>query len=91
MELLFCQSCGMPLKDAADHGTNVDGNKNEEYCAYCYKDGSFTQDCTMEEMIQNCAQFVAEFNKDSDIQYTKEEAVSQMKEFFPKLKRWQKT
>jgi hypothetical protein len=50
MEMKFCQSCGMPLNDHV-LGTNADGSKNEDYCMYCYKDGKFLQDCTMEEMI----------------------------------------
>ena len=33
-------------------GTNADGTKNEEYCIYCYKDGAFTGDFTMEEMAE---------------------------------------
>ena len=36
----------------------------------------------------HCAQFVDEFNKDADFHYTKEEAVANMKLFFPTLKRW---
>ena len=55
MEQRFCQSCGMPLTDDV-LGTNADGTKNEDYCMYCYKDGKFLQDCTMEEMIEHCAQ-----------------------------------
>ena len=47
MEQKFCQSCGMPLTNEI-LGTNADGSKNEDYCNYCYKDGKFTQDCTME-------------------------------------------
>ena len=50
MEQKFCQSCGMPLNDH-NHGTNADGTPNEDYCIYCYKDGKFTQDLTMEQMI----------------------------------------
>ena len=50
MEQKFCQSCGMPLTDDV-LGTNADGSKNEDYCMYCYKDGKFLQDCTMEEML----------------------------------------
>ena len=49
MEQTFCQSCGMPLEEKL-LGTNADGSKNEEYCIYCYKDGAFTGDFTMEEM-----------------------------------------
>ena len=85
METKFCQSCGMPLQKNEEFGTNHDGSKNEEYCCYCYKDGAFTMDCTMDQMIDHCAQFVDEFNKDADFHYTKEEAVANMKLFFPTL------
>ena len=61
MEQKFCQSCGMPLTEDV-LGTNADGSKNEEYCVYCYKDGRFLQECTMEEMAEFCAQYVDEFN-----------------------------
>lgn len=47
----ICQSCGMPMKDESIYGTNADGSKNSDYCIYCYKDGKFLQDCTMDEMI----------------------------------------
>ena len=89
MEQKFCQSCGMPLTDHV-LGTNADGSKNEEYCIYCYKDGKFLQDCTMEEMIEHCAQFVDEVNKGLPQPITKEEYIGQMKVYFPKLKRWRK-
>ena len=49
----FCQSCAMPLTVEAHFGTNADGTKNEEYCIYCYKDGAFTSEMTMEEMIES--------------------------------------
>ena len=53
----FCQSCGMPLTDEV-LGTNADGSKNEEYCMYCYREGKFLQDFTMDEMIEHCAQLM---------------------------------
>ena len=43
----------------------------------------------MDEMVEHCAQFVEEFNKDSEQKVTKEEAIAMMKQEFPKLKRWQ--
>lgn len=88
MEEKYCQSCGMPLQNQEEWGTNEDGSKNEEYCCYCYKDGHFTMDCTMDQMIEHCAQLVEEFNKDAEVSYTKEEAIAQMKLYFPTLKRW---
>ena len=75
MEQRFCQSCGMPLTEDV-LGTNADGSKrstsgrllptgrkNEDYCMYCYRDGKFLQDCTMEEMIEHCAQFIGAVNE----------------------------
>ena len=51
-EMIFCQCCGMPMQAAADFGTEADGTASADYCVYCYKGGSFTQECTMEEMIR---------------------------------------
>ena len=79
----------MPLTDEL-LGTNTDGSKNEEYCIYCYKDGAFTSDCTMDEMIEFCAQFVDEVNKNIPKPLTKEEYKQMMREFFPTLKRWKR-
>ena len=84
----FCQSCGMPLTKNEDCGTNADGSKNFDYCKYCYADGKFLQDCTMDEMIEHCAQFVDEVNKGLPQPITKEEYIGQMKMYFPHLKRW---
>ena len=86
-EMKFCQSCGMPLTDEI-LGTNADGSKNEDYCIYCYKDGKFTQDCTMDEMIEFCAQFVDEVNKNMPKPMTRDEYKDMMRQFFPTLKRW---
>lgn len=88
MEQKYCQSCGMPLQTEDEHGENSDGSTNDDYCCYCFKDGAFTMDCTMDEMIDHCAQFVDEFNKDSEVKYTKEDAIANMKKYFPTLKRW---
>ena len=49
-ELLFCQSCGMPLTEETHFGTNADGGKNRSYCIYCYQNGAFTDERSMEEM-----------------------------------------
>ena len=83
MEMKFCQSCGMPLTNEI-FGTNADGSPNEDYCVYCYKDGKFEQDMTMEQMIDHCAQFT----DDSGQNLTVEQMKEQMRQFFPHLKRW---
>ena len=87
-EIKFCQSCGMPLtKDIL--GTNADGSKSEDYCIYCYRDGAFTGDFTMEQMAEFCSQFVAEYNKNTGGNLSREEYKKVLLEFYPNLKRWQ--
>lgn len=83
----FCQSCGMPLTDEI-LGTNADGSKSEEYCIYCFKDGAFTGDFTMEEMIDFCSQFVEQYNKDSGQNLTQDEYKAMLRQYYPNLKRW---
>ena len=55
MEERDCQSCGMPMGQTDEfYGTEADGTKSREYCNYCYENGAFTANCTMEEMIDFC-------------------------------------
>ncbi|MDR0419615.1 MAG: zinc ribbon domain-containing protein [Prevotellaceae bacterium] len=84
----FYQNCGMPMTESELFGTNKDLSQSYDYCSYCFKEGNFTSDCTMDEMINQCVQFLDEFNKDSEQNFTKEQAIAQMREYFPKLKRW---
>ena len=52
LEQKFCQSCGMPLAGAPQEmGTEKDGSPNPDYCTYCYQNGAFTRDCTMQETV----------------------------------------
>ncbi len=80
----FCQSCAMPLESPELYGTNADGSKNEDYCSYCYKDGAFTSESTMDEMIETCVPFVSKGEPWPD----EDTARKAMQEFFPQLKRW---
>lgn len=86
----FCQSCGMPLTRKEDCGTNADGSVSFDYCQYCYKDGKFLQDCTMDEMIDHCSRFVDEVNKHIPEPITREQYKDQMRQYFPLLKRWRR-
>ena len=81
---IFCQSCGMPLDKAGDFGGNADGSRNGDYCAYCFTDGKFTEDLTMDGMIERCLPFMLQANKDM----SEETARKIMQEWFPELKRW---
>ncbi len=86
MQEKYCQSCGMPMGETDElYGTEKDGSKSADYCQYCYKDGAFVSDITMEQMIDFCVQPMME----NDPAMTEANARAIMKAVFPKLKRWQ--
>ena len=49
---LVCQCCGMPLQDELI-GRNQDGTLNEDYCKWCYADGTYTYS-DMDDLINVC-------------------------------------
>ena len=87
MERKFCQSCGMPLDSDDVIGTNADLTKNDDYCLYCYSGGNFTEDVTMDEMIDISLEHMKEMFA-SDPGFNARDALDNMRAFFPKLKRW---
>lgn len=82
----ICQCCAMPLNNPEDFGTKADGSPNMDYCHYCYENGSFGEEKTMEEVIEICIPFCLEAGEYPDA----ETARAAMMAFFPKLKRWAK-
>jgi hypothetical protein len=87
MEEKYCQSCGMPMGETDEnYGKETDGTKSKDYCKYCYENGEFTFNGSMEEMIEICVPHMASANPDM----TEDKARNIMKEWFPTLKRWSK-
>lgn len=84
MDQTICQSCGMPLSNPEQFGINADRSKNEDYCIYCYKDGKFIDDVSMEEYIDMCSQYGTQAGM------TNEEMKEYCTKLFPTLKRWKK-
>lgn len=78
----FCQSCAMPMTKEM-YGSNADGTENKDYCKFCYQNGEFTGDMTMEQMIDFCVPKTVE-NTDMN----EEEARKMLEGMFPQLKRW---
>ncbi|MBR3620595.1 MAG: helix-turn-helix domain-containing protein [Clostridia bacterium] len=79
---LICQCCGMPLEDEII-GRNKDGSLNEEYCKWCYAQGTYTYS-DMDELINVCVKHMV----NDDI--TEEQARSYMKAKLPTLNYWKK-
>ncbi len=82
MKNKICQSCGMPIIDESQYGTNNDGSMNKDFCKYCYTDGEFIDKVGMEEYIDMCSQFGAQAGM------SKEEMKKYCQKLFPTLKRW---
>ncbi len=80
----ICQSCSMPMTEKEQLGTNTDGSINEDYCIYCYKDGQFIDDVTLEEYIEMNVQFADQAGM------TEDQMREHCKKVFPTLKRWAK-
>ena len=87
-EMVFFFFFGMPLENEEMKGTNADGSKSNDYCEYCYKNGAFDNEMTMEEMIEINLEYIDMWNKGSGENMTVEEARAQLQTFMPNLKRW---
>lgn len=80
---LICQCCGMPIEDDSILGREKDGTLNEEYCKWCYADGTYTYS-DMDELIDVCVKHMVNEN------FTEEQARAYMKELLPKLDYWKR-
>ena len=84
MDKKICQSCGMPIINREQLGTNKDGSINDDYCKYCYNKGEFIDKVTLEEYIEMCSQYGEQAGM------TNEEMKVYCSKLFTTLKRWKK-
>ena len=77
---LICQCCGMSLEDATtSHEPNDDFN--EDYCKWCYADGTFKYQ-SKEELIDFCTKHMA------SEAWPAEQVRAHMEAVVPNLKHW---
>jgi len=79
---LVCQCCGMRLEDEII-SRNRDGSFNEDYCKWCYADGTYTYS-DMDDLIDTCVVHMVGDN------FTEEQARAYMKEMLPTLDYWKR-
>ena len=80
---LVCQCCGMPLDDDSVMGRDKDGSINEDYCKWCYADGTYTYS-DQGDLIDVCVKQMAGDG------FTEEQAREYMKGLLPKLDYWKR-
>ncbi len=79
---LVCQCCGMPLDDGV-LGRNKDGSINEDYCKWCYADGTYTYS-SMDDLIEVCVPNMEQQG------FSAEQARAYMKQMLPTLDYWKR-
>ena len=79
---LVCQCCGMPLEDAST-SREPDGAFNEEYCKWCYTDGTFKY-TSKEQLIDFCVAHMA------SEAWPAEQVRAHMEAVVPGLKHWKR-
>lgn len=78
---LICQCCGMPMEDDTIIGRDHDGSLNEDYCKWCYADGTYTYH-KMDDLIDVCVKNMVNEN------FTEQQARSYLKALLPTLNYW---
>ena len=79
---LICQCCGMPLEDEVI-GRNEDGSLNENYCKWCYADGTYTYS-DMDDLIEVCVRSMANEN------FSEDQVRAYLKQTLPGLDYWKR-
>ncbi len=86
----FCQSCGMILSKNTDRGSEADGSPSQDYCCYCYQHGAFTEDLSVDEMIEHNLRNLDEYNSQTGQEFSPDDARQALAEYLPNLKRWKR-
>ena len=79
---LVCQCCGMPLEEDII-SREKDGTPNEDYCKWCYADGTYTYS-NMDDLIEVCVKHM------TGEHCTEAQARSYMREKLPTLDYWKR-
>ncbi len=77
---LICQCCGMPLEDDII-GRNKDGSLNDDYCKWCYSDGTYTYH-DMDDLLNVCVSHMVSEG------FSEDQARNYMKQLLPTLDYW---
>ena len=79
---LICQCCGMPLQDEII-GKDKDGTPNENYCKWCYADGTYTYS-DLDDLIDVCIPHMVNES------FSEEQARAYLKQMLPQLDYWKR-
>lgn len=75
----------MPMGESPKmYGTESDGSKSETYCGYCYRNGTFVSNITVEEMADRISVICSVMDPASERSDTKEDFLR----FLRTLDRW---
>jgi len=79
---LICQCCGMPLDDSII-SREKDGTLNEDYCQWCYADGTYTYS-NMDDLMEVCLKNMVSES------FPEDQARAYLKQTLPQLDYWKR-
>lgn len=79
---LICQCCGMPMEDEIV-SCDSDGSLNEDYCKWCYADGTYTYS-NMNDLLDVCVKNMVSQG------FTEEQAREYLQTILPTLDYWKR-
>lgn len=79
----YRQSCDMMFTRPGQHGHEADGTETDDFCRWCYDEGAYTYETTMEEMIEDCAPRMSQ-----NMYWTADECALFLGTILPTLRRW---
>ncbi|MFD1414878.1 zinc ribbon domain-containing protein [Oceanobacillus jeddahense] len=83
---LICQVCGIPLKEDADISKDESGHFNEDFCKWCFTEGTHQYDeDNFDELMDECVKNMLQMNPE----YQEEQVRMMLQENLPKLNYWQ--
>lgn len=89
-KIIYCGSCGKPMKLKEDFGSETDGTASTEFCHLCYQNGAWTDpDISFEDFYEKSYKGFIE----SDMNKMQKFFLKKMytKKFVANLKRWKET
>lgn len=88
-KIIYCGSCGKPMKNKEDFGTEKNGSSSDKFCDLCYQNGGWTDpDISFDDFYEKSYQGFL----NSDMKRMEKFFLKRMytKKFVGKLERWNK-
>lgn len=88
MNIRYVKAAVCRLKHRNKWELNLTEAELRNIAAYCYQNGAFTNDITLDEMIESNLKYLKEWNKETGEDFTADTARKELQAYLPTLERW---